>query len=156
MSLTTQIILIQAHDHSSLPQLNSSEDQLTSKRDVFIVFFEVSWNCFRFQTWRVFNYAFGVIFVSLPITGNYFSCLFCLQRLLRLPNEIINKMRTNYACQIYIVKQFIIGSMSLGIVETLNSPETRLNWWFNNIFLSFCVFFSRHFFCTSPTAAVFN
>lgn len=95
-------------------------------------------------------------------SGSLNRKLFCVVLLQRLwwratkssPNGSTNKMRTNYSCQIDIVKQFIIGSMSPHVYlrrkwvgkRRSYETETRLNWWFNNIFLSFCMFFLLEFF----------
>lgn len=88
---------------------------ITRDDDAFIVFYfeELSkWRPF----WRVFNYASHFCSLNRKLF-RVFSVRF---KAFVARDEIIfevdrgapNKMRTNYSCQIDIVKQFIIGSMS--------------------------------------------
>lgn len=119
--------------------------QINYTKNIFIVFYS--------EEVRRSHFDVSLITRSCSLNRKLFLVFFCFKDFVARWNHLqlnrANKMRTNYSCQIDIVKQFIISPMSPhGCCPTSKrrSYETWLNWWINNIFLSFCVFFGLFLF----------
>ena len=152
VSSTTK--LHQSHDHVCLLQnlilCFQGADQLTEQRSFFVFVrrtFDVSlitpfFGSFNRKLFLASNISTARVMKSSP--SWYFLSLSLSLFFLK---GSANKMRTNYCCQIDIVKQFIISSMSSDDDDHKKKKlrDNNPNWCFNNNFLSFCMFFFLSF-----------